>query len=571
MTYFNYTWLVTLLHDNEEMHDLYKCVYNEAWQFKIPLSQSKKTVTKMIKDQQRNYSPVLGCLYARFGDWNFFLQIRVGKEKSHRVKEQFYKWKCLLGDVKLIPLQPLCMVVSGCITKAIKNERKLLLVEVAAHEFLTVSSENLLPVTEKQKLTLKPFCRSLKRQKYKGFVNFIYINLQIKFMKILLLANKDRSGSVGGLHYLPRPSALRGGKRLFASMPQTPCLNIAPFITLETFCLRTLYSAGSHDFKAAPGRIASLPRKSSDITLVPAAKTDMKTKQEEQKISKAQEIMVEKEDRTLCCWVTWAQSRILFRLSGIIYPLNPDGRSYYKLIDRISFLSFSAKRPILSPLASYQCRRPPPLCPAADIAELEWEFSNIFDDKLGKYTGTPISFNLDPNIAPVRLKPQRVPEIYADELSGRQLAFFFLLVQRVSLFYSSSFFSLLCKCFEALQEHMERIIGDITQKGYEKKRSKLIGAYLPQPPAANGAAAVRCRLQHSEGPARRMHRTSNIGVCDIREAAARERTAPHSTAANRPLFYFRFVLMQEDAWTEYSGERIFSYALDFLINTREKA
>ncbi|KAM6452064.1 disco-interacting protein 2 homolog C isoform 10-T10 [Liasis olivaceus] len=82
--------------------------------------------------------------------------------------------------------------------------------------------------------------------------------------------------------------------------------------------------------------------------------------------------------------------------------------------------------------------------------------------------------------------------------------------------------------------------GDITQKGYEKKRSKLIGAYLPQPPAANGAAAVRCRLQHSEGPARRMHRTSNIGVCDIREAAARERTAPHSTAANRPLFYFRF-------------------------------
>ncbi|XP_057238204.1 disco-interacting protein 2 homolog C-like, partial [Malurus melanocephalus] len=80
--------------------------------------------------------------------------------------------------------------------------------------------------------------------------------------------------------------------------------------------------------------------------------------------------------------------------------------------------------------------------------------------------------------------------------------------------------------------------GDITQKGYEKKRSKLIGAYLPQPPAANGAAAVRCRLQHSEGAARRMLRTANIGVCDIREAAARERAA--STAGNRPLFYFRF-------------------------------
>uniref|UniRef100_A0A8D2LCS5 Disco interacting protein 2 homolog C n=1 Tax=Varanus komodoensis TaxID=61221 RepID=A0A8D2LCS5_VARKO len=84
------------------------------------------------------------------------------------------------------------------------------------------------------------------------------------------------------------------------------------------------------------------------------------------------------------------------------------------------------------------------------------------------------------------------------------------------------------------------LAGDITQKGYEKKRSKLIGAYLPQPPAANGAAAVRCRLQHSEGAARRTLRTSNIGVCDIREAAARERSAPHSTAANRPLFYFRF-------------------------------
>uniref|UniRef100_A0A5F8G6R1 Disco interacting C n=1 Tax=Monodelphis domestica TaxID=13616 RepID=A0A5F8G6R1_MONDO len=82
------------------------------------------------------------------------------------------------------------------------------------------------------------------------------------------------------------------------------------------------------------------------------------------------------------------------------------------------------------------------------------------------------------------------------------------------------------------------LTGDITQKGYEKKRSKLIGAYLPQPPAANGAAAVRCRLQHSEGPTRRMLRSANIGVCDIREAAARDRAA--STAGPRPLFYFRF-------------------------------
>uniref|UniRef100_A0A7N5KPF5 Disco interacting C n=1 Tax=Ailuropoda melanoleuca TaxID=9646 RepID=A0A7N5KPF5_AILME len=56
--------------------------------------------------------------------------------------------------------------------------------------------------------------------------------------------------------------------------------------------------------------------------------------------------------------------------------------------------------------------------------------------------------------------------------------------------------------------------------------------------AANGAAVVRCRLQHSEGaPGRALH-SGNIGVCDIREAAVRERAA--STAGNRPLFYFRF-------------------------------
>ncbi|CAH6809879.1 Dip2c [Phodopus roborovskii] len=79
---------------------------------------------------------------------------------------------------------------------------------------------------------------------------------------------------------------------------------------------------------------------------------------------------------------------------------------------------------------------------------------------------------------------------------------------------------------------------DITQKGYEKKRSKLIGAYLPQPPTANGAAVVRCRLQPGEGVPRRPFRSTHIGVCDIREAAARERAA--SAAGNRPLFYFRF-------------------------------
>lgn len=71
----------------------------------------------------------------------------------------------------------------------------------------------------------------------------------------------------------------------------------------------------------------------------------------------------------------------------------------------------------------------------------------------------------------------------------------------------------------------------------KKTRRELI-SFFQLVTAANGAAAVRCRLQHSEGAARRMLRTANIGVCDIREAAARERAA--STAGNRPLFYFRF-------------------------------
>ncbi|XP_060546776.1 gypsy retrotransposon integrase-like protein 1 [Pantherophis guttatus] len=37
------------------------------------------------------------------------------------------------------------------------------------------------------------------------------------------------------------------------------------------------------------------------------------------------------------------------------------------------------------------------------------EFADVFSDQLGKYTGRPISFNLDPQVMPVRLKPRRVP------------------------------------------------------------------------------------------------------------------------------------------------------------------
>lgn len=39
------------------------------------------------------------------------------------------------------------------------------------------------------------------------------------------------------------------------------------------------------------------------------------------------------------------------------------------------------------------------------------------------------------------------------------------------------------------------LAGDITQKGYEKKRSKLIGAYLPQPPGMCICACNRWRCQ----------------------------------------------------------------------------
>ncbi|XP_026534935.1 uncharacterized protein K02A2.6-like, partial [Notechis scutatus] len=49
------------------------------------------------------------------------------------------------------------------------------------------------------------------------------------------------------------------------------------------------------------------------------------------------------------------------------------------------------------------------------ITEADWEeqlakdFQEVFDGSLGKYRGAPISFNLDPNIAPIHLKPRRVP------------------------------------------------------------------------------------------------------------------------------------------------------------------
>ncbi|XP_026527090.1 uncharacterized protein K02A2.6-like [Notechis scutatus] len=49
------------------------------------------------------------------------------------------------------------------------------------------------------------------------------------------------------------------------------------------------------------------------------------------------------------------------------------------------------------------------------VTEADWEeqlakdFQEVFDGSLGKYRGAPISFSLDPNIAPIHLKPRRVP------------------------------------------------------------------------------------------------------------------------------------------------------------------
>lgn len=40
-----------------------------------------------------------------------------------------------------------------------------------------------------------------------------------------------------------------------------------------------------------------------------------------------------------------------------------------------------------------------------DISELFKEFADVFDGTLGKYKGNPISFNLDPKVSPIRIKP----------------------------------------------------------------------------------------------------------------------------------------------------------------------
>ncbi|KAJ8278139.1 hypothetical protein GJAV_G00084290 [Gymnothorax javanicus] len=62
--------------------------------------------------------------------------------------------------------------------------------------------------------------------------------------------------------------------------------------------------------------------------------------------------------------------------------------------------------------------------------------------------------------------------------------------------------------------------GDITQKGYEKKRAKLIGAYLPQPPGRGAESSMaherRPPLAPSSSAASRYHRRRSSGSRDER-------------------------------------------------------
>uniref|UniRef100_A0A8C9F177 Disco interacting protein 2 homolog C n=1 Tax=Pavo cristatus TaxID=9049 RepID=A0A8C9F177_PAVCR len=59
-------------------------------------------------------------------------------------------------------------------------------------------------------------------------------------------------------------------------------------------------------------------------------------------------------------------------------------------------------------------------------------------------------------------------------------------------------------------------LSDITQKGYEKKRSKLIGAYLPQPPGVDQALPQERRTPVTPSSSSRYHRRRSSGSRDER-------------------------------------------------------
>lgn len=56
---------------------------------------------------------------------------------------------------------------------------------------------------------------------------------------------------------------------------------------------------------------------------------------------------------------------------------------------------------------------------AAEVDGLLEKFRGIFDGTLGQYTGTPISFNLDPQEMPIQLKPRQVPFALNPKVDGQ--------------------------------------------------------------------------------------------------------------------------------------------------------
>lgn len=46
---------------------------------------------------------------------------------------------------------------------------------------------------------------------------------------------------------------------------------------------------------------------------------------------------------------------------------------------------------------------------STDLETLTKEFPSIFNGKLGTHTGIPVSFNLNPQVTPIRLKPRCIP------------------------------------------------------------------------------------------------------------------------------------------------------------------
>ncbi|EHH18846.1 Disco-interacting protein 2-like protein C, partial [Macaca mulatta] len=83
---------------------------------------------------------------------------------------------------------------------------------------------------------------------------------------------------------------------------------------------------------------------------------------------------------------------------------------------------------------------------------------------------------------------------------------------------------------------------DITQKGYEKKRSKLIGAYLPQPPRVDQALPQERRAPVTPSSASRYHRRRSSGSRDERYRSENHSAPPdvttytseHSIQVERP-------------------------------------